>query len=279
MDGRAWVTDFGLAKAFQDEELTSGSQVMGTIRFMAPEQFDGRADSRCDIYSLGLTMYELLTLKPAFSESSQSELIKKILHEGPPPARRANPALPEALESIIMKAGARIPNHRYQTAGSLALDLKKYLDGRAPRARFNRSAPPLPSEAKRPNPLKGRVLVALLLAALLIVGLFAARPLILSPPGPARPDLDRPTPRPPAAVPPPAAETGVIPPVPLETPPPPRPDPGATLQTQDRPLPPPPGVRPLLPPPPPGALPPAPRTTRPAPPAGSTEIPGQNPVE
>ncbi len=70
--GVAWITDFGLAKAMEQDNVTQSGAMVGTLRYMAPEQFSGRADARSDIYSLGLTLYELLTLRPAFEDSSRS---------------------------------------------------------------------------------------------------------------------------------------------------------------------------------------------------------------
>ena len=87
----AWITDFGLAKAMEQDNVTQTGAMVGTLRYMAPEQFSGQADARSDIYSLGLTLYELLTLRPAFDDHSRSGLIAKIAHGEPPPPAEAQP--------------------------------------------------------------------------------------------------------------------------------------------------------------------------------------------
>ncbi len=115
-----WITDFGLAKAMEQDNVTQSGAMVGTLRYMAPEQFSGQADARSDIYGLGLTLYELLTLRPAFEDSSRSGLVAKI------DARRAAHArgssirrFPRDLETIVLKAMAREPRDRYATAGEL----------------------------------------------------------------------------------------------------------------------------------------------------------------
>src|SRR5262249_22444959 len=74
--GIVWITDFGLAKAEGSDDLTHTGDVVGTIRFMAPERFDGRSLPQSDVYSLGLTLYELLTLRPAFDDTNKARLVE-----------------------------------------------------------------------------------------------------------------------------------------------------------------------------------------------------------
>ena len=76
--GTVWVTDFGLAKADDQQNLTHTGDILGTLRYMPPEAFDGKADARGDIYSLGLTLYEMLAFRPAFDESERNQLIKQV---------------------------------------------------------------------------------------------------------------------------------------------------------------------------------------------------------
>jgi serine/threonine protein kinase len=128
--GRAWVTDFGLAKAVRSEDVTATGEIAGTLRYMAPEQLDGRADERSDVYGLGLTLYELLTLQPAFGEADRSSLIHHITRGQPTPPRKLNPDVPRDLETIILKATARDPKHRYASAEALAADLANVLEDR-----------------------------------------------------------------------------------------------------------------------------------------------------
>jgi serine/threonine protein kinase/WD40 repeat protein/tetratricopeptide (TPR) repeat protein len=133
--GTVWVTDFGLAKAEGTEELTTPGDVVGTVRYMAPERFHGRADRRSDIYSLGLTLYELLTLRPAFEGADRATLVEQLLHQEPPQPRTLEPRIPRDLETVILTAIAKEPDRRYQSAGDLASDLRRFLGDRPIEAR------------------------------------------------------------------------------------------------------------------------------------------------
>jgi hypothetical protein len=133
--GTVWVTDFGLAKASDQKDLTQTGDVLGTLRYMAPEQLEGKADVRSDIYSLGLTLYELLALQPAFDERERHRLIQQVAAGTPLKLRTIDPHIPRDLETIVHKALDREPGHRYQTAGELADDLKRYLGDEPIRAR------------------------------------------------------------------------------------------------------------------------------------------------
>lgn len=126
--GVVWITDFGLAKAMDESHGSHSGTLAGTLRYMAPEQFAGQCDHRSDIYGLGLTLYELLTLQPAFSDSSRSSLIRKITQERPIPIRQLCPRVPRDLEAIVTKAIAREPDDRYQSAGDFAGDLQRFLE-------------------------------------------------------------------------------------------------------------------------------------------------------
>jgi serine/threonine protein kinase/WD40 repeat protein len=134
VQGTVWVTDFGLAKE-EGEDLTQTGDLVGTLRYMAPERFRGVSDARSDLYSLGLTLYELLTLGPAFQESDRGLLIKQIYHDEPPRPRRFDRQVPRDLETIVLKAIAKEPARRYQTAEDLAEDLRRFLGDRPIRAR------------------------------------------------------------------------------------------------------------------------------------------------
>jgi serine/threonine protein kinase len=133
--GVVWITDFGLAKAVEQDHLSQTGAMAGTLRYMAPEQFSGRADARSDIYSLGLTLYEMLTLQPAFENGDRSSLIVKITRAQPPSPRSLNPKIPRDLETIVLKAIAHEPRDRYATAGDLARDLECFLEDRPIQAR------------------------------------------------------------------------------------------------------------------------------------------------
>ena len=130
LQGTVWVTDFGLAKAEGTDELTSPGDVVGTLRYMAPERFHGKADPRSDIYSLGLTLYEMLTLEPAFTASHRAQLIHAILHDEPPRPRKLDPQIPRDLETIVLKAIAKDPVRPLRDADELAAELGRFVEGR-----------------------------------------------------------------------------------------------------------------------------------------------------
>ena len=111
--GTAWVTDFGLAKAENSAELTTQGDIVGTLRYMAPERFGGQADARSDVYGLGLTLYEMLTLRMAFAASERARLVEQVLHDEPPVPRKIDPRIPRDLETIVLKAISKEPGRRY----------------------------------------------------------------------------------------------------------------------------------------------------------------------
>ena len=128
--GTVWVTDFGLAKHEDHDSVTATGDIVGTLRYMAPEQFHGHTDVRSDIYSLGLMLYEMLTLRPAFEESGHGPLVRQKTSGFLPAPRTRNPDIPRDLETITLKACATDPAHRYQTAAELAADLRRFLEDR-----------------------------------------------------------------------------------------------------------------------------------------------------
>jgi WD40 repeat protein/serine/threonine protein kinase/tetratricopeptide (TPR) repeat protein len=124
--GTAWVTDFGLAKAEGSEGPTQTGDIVGTLRYMAPERFDGWSDPRSDVYALGATLYELLTLHPPFEESDRVKLIEQVLNENPVPPRKLDRRIPRDLETIVLKALAKEPGNRYASAAHMADDLRRF---------------------------------------------------------------------------------------------------------------------------------------------------------
>lgn len=133
--GIVWVADFGLARALDQDDVTQTCGVVGTLRYMAPEQFKGKADVRSDVYSMGLTLYELATLRPAFAATGQTTLIDAIMHGQPETPRQSCPGMPRDLETIILKSIAREPDARYASAEALAADLRRFLEDRPIEAR------------------------------------------------------------------------------------------------------------------------------------------------
>jgi serine/threonine protein kinase len=136
--GNLWITDFGLAHMKSHAGLTMTGDLMGTLRYMSPEQALAKpllVDQRTDIYSLGATLYELLTLEPAFAGTDRQELLRQIAFEEPRPPRHLDKAIPAELETIVLKAMEKSPAERYATAQELADDLKLFLDDRPIRAR------------------------------------------------------------------------------------------------------------------------------------------------
>jgi eukaryotic-like serine/threonine-protein kinase len=137
-EGRLWVTDFGLAQIQGNHGLTLSGDILGTLRYMSPEQALARRvviDGRTDVYSLGVTLYELLTLQPAFDGKDRAEILRKIGEDDPTPLRTLNASAPQDLETIIHKALAKEPSERYATARELADDLRYHLENRPIRAR------------------------------------------------------------------------------------------------------------------------------------------------
>src|SRR5262249_34307100 len=135
LGGTVWITDFGLAKAKDSEDLTSPGDILGTLRYMSPEQLTGVADVRSDVYSLGITLYELVTMKPAFDDPVKARLIDHIRQQEPPAPHGLEPHVPRDLETIILKAIAKEPARRYQMAAALAEDLRRFLADRPVQAR------------------------------------------------------------------------------------------------------------------------------------------------
>jgi serine/threonine protein kinase/WD40 repeat protein len=138
--GTVWVGDFGLVKEEGVEELTTQGDFVGTLRYMAPERFEGRCDPRSDVYGVGLTLYEMLALRPAFADSDRARLVERVQRDEPSRPRQFDPHIPRDLETVVLKAIAKEPAKRYPTAEALAEDLRRFLDGRTILAR--RSSPP-----------------------------------------------------------------------------------------------------------------------------------------
>lgn len=171
-DGKLWVTDFGLARMQSDSGVTMTGDVVGTLRYMSPEQASGAhglVDARADVYSLGATLYELLTLRPAHSGDNRQAVLRNIESREPTPPRALNPAAPLDLETITLRALAKSRDERYSSAKDFANDLRLFLQGR-------------PTVARRPTVrdraakwcLRHRAAVSLVAVALLLITLVSA---------------------------------------------------------------------------------------------------------
>jgi tetratricopeptide (TPR) repeat protein len=168
IDSRAhlWVTDFGLAQVQGDGRLTMTGDLVGTLRYMSPEQALAKpvgVDHRSDIYSLGVTLYELLTLQPAFAGTDRQELLRQIAFDEPALPRRLNKSIPADLETIVLRAIAKLPEERYATAQQLADDLRRFLEDRPVQARRPTAVMRLKKWARRHQAAVATAVVALLL--------------------------------------------------------------------------------------------------------------------
>ena len=169
--GDLWVTDFGLAQMQSDARLTMTGDLMGTLRYMSPEQALAKRvtiDHRTDIYSLGATIYELLTLKSVFTGKDREELLRQIAFEEPKPARRLNHSVPVELETIVMKAMCKNPADRYASSQELADDLQRFLDDKPIQAKRPTIAQHISGWTRRHRGVAATIAAAMVLA---IIGL------------------------------------------------------------------------------------------------------------
>ncbi len=168
--GTIWVTDFGLAKTQEESDLTLTGDVLGTLRYMAPENLSGTTDQRTEIFSLGLTLYELCALSPAYDESHRSTLIERVRQGSIQPLSSICKNAPIDLIKIIHKCLEFEPSHRYATAGEVEEDLKRFLKGEPVLARPTSLSERMVRWGKRNKPLAASLLVAFVLMSLLMVG-------------------------------------------------------------------------------------------------------------
>ena len=200
-DGQVKVTDFGIARAVNTEEsLTQTGAVMGTATYFSPEQAEGMGvDARSDIYSLGVVLFEMVTGRPPFLGDTPVAVASKHVRDHPPAPRELNPAVPPTFEAVILKAMAKDPAFRYQTAEDLRADLLRFNEGRSVLAMSDATqaigavggagatqmmsavdgAEPLPPAppVQRNRTRTYAVILAILLVALVVLGLLLARSL------------------------------------------------------------------------------------------------------
>ena len=138
-DGQVRITDFGLAKRSDVEStIAVAGAIMGTFSYMSPEQADGKAssvDGRCDIYALGIILYEFLANRVPFKGSTSQQMISQILHTEPVPPHKWNASVPRDLETICLKAMSKVVSDRYNTASELAADLQRFIEDKPITAR------------------------------------------------------------------------------------------------------------------------------------------------
>jgi serine/threonine protein kinase/Flp pilus assembly protein TadD len=137
-NGKLWITDFGLARLETADNLTHTGDLMGTLRYTSPEQALGKrglVDQRSDVYSLGATIYELLTLTPVMGADDKAELLSQIAHADPQPPRRFDRSIPGEMETIVLTCLEKDPADRYGTAQEVADDLQRFLESKPIAAR------------------------------------------------------------------------------------------------------------------------------------------------
>ena len=172
--GNLYVTDFGLAQIEADSGLTVSGDILGTLRYMSPEQATGNRrilDHRTDIYSLGITLYELLTGQCAFGGSNRHKLLRGIAERAPRAPRAVNTRIPADLETIVLKAIAKEPVDRYATMSELADDIERFLSDKPIHARRTRASVRAFRWCRR-NRLVASLFVCLALMAVVTAGLF-----------------------------------------------------------------------------------------------------------
>ncbi len=173
-EGRLRILDFGLARLEGQESITTSGDLVGTVQYMSPEQAQVRkiaVDQRTDIYSLGATMYEVLTLRPPFKGNDHHDTLTQIITRDAEPPRKLQARVPRDLETIVLKCMRKDPRDRYGTAEALAQDLRRFARGDEIEARPERG---IERFFRRVRRHRWKIAAAGALATIIVIGAFLA---------------------------------------------------------------------------------------------------------
>src|SRR5262249_52393026 len=171
--GKVHIVDFGLARFYEDMTLTNTGALVGTPMYMSPEQVSGRldVDHRTDVYSLGLVLYEMLTLRRPIEAATREGVLRQVMTKSRPPLSSKNPAVSRDLTSVVHKAIAHDADERYSSAAALAADLQNVIDDRpvsAPPYRYRADLREIAAE--RPRVV---TMISIVIMASAIIGFLA----------------------------------------------------------------------------------------------------------
>jgi serine/threonine protein kinase/WD40 repeat protein len=179
-NGKVWITDFGLAKLESEQRMTQAGDMLGTLRYVAPEQLDGISAPSCDIYGVGVTLYELAALIPAWTGENHAQLMNRVRTESVVRPRSIEPSIPADLETVILTAMARNPADRYRSARDLGDDLERFCKDEPIRARKPSSLESLIRWSMRNRLTAASILAILFLTAVVVPVITIAYSLKLS---------------------------------------------------------------------------------------------------
>jgi eukaryotic-like serine/threonine-protein kinase len=177
--GKVWIADFGLAKLDSEQRMTQAGDILGTLRYVAPEQLDGVTAPSCDIYGVGVTLYELATLQPAWIGDNHAQIMQRVRSDSVIRPRSIEPSTPRDLETIILTAMARNPDDRYRSARELGDDLDRFCHDQPIRARKPSSFESLLRWSRRNRLAAASIASALFLAAVVVPVIAIAYSLML----------------------------------------------------------------------------------------------------
>jgi WD40 repeat protein/serine/threonine protein kinase len=166
--GNLWVTDFGLAKFLEGQDASKSEHIVGTLRYMSPERFQGQSTPSADVYALAASLYEMLTLRPVFDGTDRLHAIHQIVHEPPTPPRQIDPRIPRDLEAILLRALAKHPDDRYESAEEFRQELERVCKQQPTRTR------PLSATERLGRWCRHNPVIAALVAAVILVSTLGA---------------------------------------------------------------------------------------------------------